>query len=291
MNRSTSLSSFFISGGTSGLGFKIAEHFVSSGASVIICGRKSSSVEDSVRRLNDVAPSDQSILGFTCDVADAASVSKMFAEINQLGINVQVLICNAGVIGPIDEFLKNDLAEWQNAFNINLFGTLHLVESALPRMLLSKKGRVIHISGGGATSPLFGMSSYAASKAAAVRFIETVALEYKDSGITFNSVAPGMLKTKLLDQMLEAGPDRIGENLFNKSLVKADSSSDSSAKAIELIAFLSSDASSGITGKLISAEWDNWTDWPNHLNDLNSSDIYTLRRITGRDRGQNWGDL
>jgi 3-oxoacyl-[acyl-carrier protein] reductase len=291
MDRSTSLSSIFISGGTSGLGFKMAEHFVRSGASVIICGRKSVSVEDSVRRLNDVARSDQSILGFTCDVADAASVSKMFAEINQLGINVQVLICNAGVIGPIDEFLKNDLAEWQNAFNINLYGTLNLVTATLPGMLLSKKGRVIHISGGGATSPLFGMSSYAASKAAAVRFIETVALEYKDSGITFNSVAPGMLKTKLLDQMLEAGPDRIGENLFNKSSAKADSSSDSSAKAIELIDFLSSDASSGITGKLISAEWDNWSEWPNHLNDLNSSDIYTLRRITGRDRGQNWGDL
>jgi NAD(P)-dependent dehydrogenase (short-subunit alcohol dehydrogenase family) len=291
MNRTTSLDTIFISGGTSGLGFQTAEHFVSSGASVIICGRNSVSVGNSIRLLNEVARSDQSILGFTCDVADAASVSKMFAEINQLGISVQVLICNAGVIGPIDEFLENDLTEWQNAFSINLYGTLHLVAATLPRMLLSKKGRVIHISGGGATSPLFGMSSYAASKAAAVRFIETVALEYKDSGITFNSVAPGMLKTKLLDQMLEAGPDRIGENLFNKSSAKADASSDSSARAIELIDFLSSEASAGITGKLISAQWDNWSDWPNHLEDLEGSDLYTLRRITGRDRGQNWGDL
>ena len=291
MNRTTSLDTIFISGGTSGLGFQMAEHFVSSGASVIICGRNSVLVENSIRLLNEVARSDQSILGFTCDVADAASVSKMFAEINQLGISVQVLICNAGVIGPIDEFLENDLTKWQNAFNINLYGTLYLVAATLPGMLLSKKGRVIHISGGGATSPLFGMSSYAASKAAAVRFIETVALEYKGSGITFNSVAPGMLKTKLLDQMLEAGPDRIGESLFNKSSAKADASSDSSARAIELIDFLLSDASSGITGKLISAEWDNWSDWPNHLDDLGSSDIYTLRRVTGRDRGQNWGDL
>ena len=291
MNRTTSLGTIFISGGTSGLGFQMAEHFVRLGASVIICGRNSVSVENSIRLLNEVVPTDQTILGFTCDVADAASVSKMFAEINQLGISVQVLICNAGVIGPIDEFLVNDLTEWQNAFNINLYGTLHLVAAILPGMLLSKRGRVIHISGGGATSPLFGMSSYAASKAAAVRFIETVALEYKDSGITFNSVAPGMLKTKLLDQMLEAGPDRIGESLFNKSSAKADASSDSSARAIELIDFLSSDASSRITGKLISAEWDNWSDWPNHLDDLDSSDIYTLRRITGRDRGHNWGDL
>jgi len=291
MDRTSSLGTIFISGGTSGLGFQMAEHFVSSGASVIICGRNSVSVGNSIRVLKKMAPSNQAILGFTCDVADAASVSKMFGELQQFGILINVMICNAGVIGPIDKYLENDLTEWQSAFNINLYGTVNMVKATLPSMILEKKGRVIHISGGGATSPLFGMSSYAASKAAAVRFIETLALEYSDSGITFNSVAPGMMKTQLLDQMLEAGPERVGTNLFTKSSEKAASSSDSSQKAIELIDFLAGDASSGITGKLISAEWDNWSEWPNHLDDLKSSDLYTLRRITGRDRGQNWGDL
>jgi 3-oxoacyl-[acyl-carrier protein] reductase len=42
---------------------------------------------------------------------------------------------------------------------------------------------------------------------------------------------------------------------------------------------------------LISAEWDNWEEWPNNLDQLKNSDLYTLRRITGRDRGQQWGDL
>jgi NAD(P)-dependent dehydrogenase (short-subunit alcohol dehydrogenase family) len=135
------------------------------------------------------------------------------------------------------------------------------------------------------------MSSYAASKTAAVRLIETLAIEYGNTGVTFNSVAPGMLKTRLLDQMLDAGPYRIGGNLFTKSLAKADSPTDSTSQAINLIDFLASDASIGINGKLISAEWDNWAVWPNHLHEINNSDIYTLRRITGRDRGQDWGDL
>ena len=135
------------------------------------------------------------------------------------------------------------------------------------------------------------MSSYAASKAAAVRFIETLALEYSDLGITFNSVAPGMLKTKLLDQMLEAGPNRIGAYIFTKSLAKAEGPSDTSQKAISLIDFLSGESSIGITGKLISAEWDHWAEWPNNLELLKNSDLYTLRRITGRDRDQQWGDL
>ena len=100
-----------------------------------------------------------------------------------------------------------------------------------------------------------------------------------------------MLKTKLLDQMLDAGPDRIGGNFFAKTLAKAESPTDSTLQAIDLIHFLASEASIGITGKLISAEWDNWTKWPSHLSEIKTSDLYTLRRITGRDRGQTWGDL
>jgi hypothetical protein len=74
-------------------------------------------------------------------------------------------------------------------------------------------------------------------------------------------------------------------------VAKAESPTDSTPQAINLIDFLASDASIGITGKLISAEWDNWAEWPSHLHEIKNLDIYTLRRITGRDRGQEWGDL
>ena len=282
--------SILISGGTSGLGLGVAEHFVKSGHSVIFCGRNAESVRGIENRLKSIALQDQVIMGFKSDVANPESVSEMFRELNTRGINVNTLVCNAGVIGPIDKFLESKLNEWQNAFNINLYGTINLIAKALPWMISQKKGRVIHISGGGATAPLYGMSSYAASKAAAVRFVETLALEYRDSGVTFNSIAPGMLKTQLLDQMLEAGPERIGGNLFARSSAKANSTTDTSEQAISLVDFLASDQSIGITGKLISAEWDNWSEWPNHLNQLEASDLYTLRRITGRERGQDWGD-
>ena len=60
--------------------------------------------------------------------------------------------------------------------------------------------------------------------------------------------------------------------------------------AIDLVLFLASSASDGITGKLISAVWDNWRAWPEHRGELAKSDAYTLRRIVGRDRGFGWGD-
>ena len=147
------------------------------------------------------------------------------------------------------------------------------------------------LSGGGAASPLPGLSSYAASKAGVIRFIETLAEEYKDAGIDINAVAPGMLKTRMLNEMLEAGPESVGVKLYNKSMAKAADEIDSTDKACELVNFLASGQSDGITGKLISAEWDNWSEWPQHVDELRASDLYTLRRITGRDRGQTWGDI
>jgi NAD(P)-dependent dehydrogenase (short-subunit alcohol dehydrogenase family) len=283
--------SVFISGGTSGLGLKTAEHFVRKGGSVVFCGRNEIAIDTTTRFLKSLASKEQLVLGIKNDVTNPSTTKNMVEKVNQLEVNIATLICNAGMIGPINRFLENQLDDWQYAFNVNLYGTLNLVMEFLPSMILRKKGRVIHISGGGATSPLFGMTSYAASKAAAVRLIETLALEYADSGVTFNSVAPGILKTKLLDQMLEAGPDLIGETLFTKSKAKAEAESDSTRKAIELIDFLASESSAGITGKLISAEWDNWSQWAKRLSQIKNSDIYTLRRITGRDRGYEWGDL
>jgi NAD(P)-dependent dehydrogenase (short-subunit alcohol dehydrogenase family) len=281
----------FISGGTSGLGLQIAQHFVKTGKSVIFCGRSEEAVKFTAEHLKNLSSREQLISGICNDVSNRGSTIEMITKLHELEICIDVLICNAGVIGPIDKFLDNDQKDWEDAFNINLYGTLNLVLEVLPSMISRKKGKIIHISGGGATAPLFGMSSYAASKAAAVRFIETLALEYRDSGVSFNSVAPGMLKTKLLDQMLDAGPDRVGANLFTKSLAKAEGSIDTSSQAIKLIDFLASENSVGITGKLISAEWDNWIKWPNQLEEIADSDVYTLRRITGRDRGQEWGDI
>jgi 3-oxoacyl-[acyl-carrier protein] reductase len=280
-----------VSGATSGFGLRIAQHFVEVGFNVIFCGRNADSLDIVYHDLLKKTSSNQIIKGFQADVTNESDLEAMFAALRTSDIKIDVLICNAGVIGPIDNFLSADLEIWREAFEINLFGTVNLIKFVLPSMVAAKCGKIIHISGGGATAPLPSMSGYAASKAAAVRFIETIALEYRNDGVQINSVAPGMLKTKMLEQMLEAGPERIGTGLFDKSRRKKGEISDSIPKAIELLDFLVSEGSFGITGKLISAEWDSWKDWPQHLDELNSSDVYTLRRIVGRDREKSWGDI
>jgi NAD(P)-dependent dehydrogenase (short-subunit alcohol dehydrogenase family) len=281
----------FVSGGTSGLGLSIVEHFVDLGYSIVFCSRNLDAVKALEEKLKLVSSEGQRIVGFECDVSNSESVIEMFKKIHEFQIEIDVLICNAGVIGPIDRFLESDMREWKNAFDINLYGTLNLISQSLGQMLKNRHGRVIHISGGGATAPLAGMTSYSASKVAAVRLVETLSIEYRDSGVTFNSISPGMLKTRLLDQMLIAGPSKIGSKLFTRSAEKAAASKDSTAFALDLIEFLSSDNGAGVTGKIVSAEWDNWSEWANHLEELQNSDAYTLRRIIGQDRNLLWGDL
>ena len=94
----------------------------------------------------------------------------------------------------------------------------------------------------------------------------------------------------MLDEVLEAGPEKVGKDFYERSLKQKESGGSPLGRGADLALFLASAASDGITGKLISAIWDDWEHWPEHLDELSSSDVYTLRRIAGRDRDMTWGD-
>jgi len=148
---------------------------------------------------------------------------------------------------------------------------------------------IINLSGGGATGPRANFSAYATAKVGLVRFSETIAEELKGDGIRVNCIAPGAMKTGMLQEVVNksvaAGQREaaLAGEVFTKGGAYMDDVSD-------LALFLASNASKGISGKLISAVWDNWQEWPMHLDELSQSDAYTLRRIAGRDRGFFWGD-
>ncbi len=95
-------------------------------------------------------------------------------------------------------------AEWARAIEINLYGVLLPCRALIPHFKAAARGKIIIISGGGATNPLPNISAYAASKAAVVRLMETLAEELKPHGIDVNAVAPGALKTR----MIAGGPRR-----------------------------------------------------------------------------------
>ena len=181
-------------------------------------------------------------------------------------------------------------SEWARAIEINLMGTVLPCREALPLFRRAGAGKIINLSGGGATAPLPRLSAYAASKAAVVRFTETLAEELRGTGIDVNAVAPGALNTRLLDEVLAAGPDRVGKTFYERALKQKADGGAPLEKGAALCAFLLSPESDGISGRLLSAVWDPWADLPARRAELAESDIYTLRRIVPKDRGKSWGE-
>jgi NAD(P)-dependent dehydrogenase (short-subunit alcohol dehydrogenase family) len=133
-----------------------------------------------------------------------------------------------------------------------------------------------------------GLSAYAASKAAIVRFAETLAEELRDYRVDVNALAPGGLNTRMLDEVLAAGPERVGQRYYEQSLRQQRSGGEPPSRGAELATWLGSAASDGVSGKLISAQWDQWSEFAEHRDELDS-DVYTLRRIVPADRGMQWG--
>jgi NAD(P)-dependent dehydrogenase (short-subunit alcohol dehydrogenase family) len=202
---------------------------------------------------------------------------------------VHVLVNNAGIYGPLGRIEEIDWAAWVRAVEINLLGSVLMCRALLPHFRANRYGKIVQLSGGGATNPLPRISAYAASKAAVVRFAETLAEEVRGEGIDVNSIAPGALNTRLLDEVLEAGPERVGESFFARAQQQKERGGAPLGRGAALAVFLGSAQSDGITGKLLSAVWDPWEALPERAADL-QGDVYTLRRIVPKDRGMTWGD-
>jgi NAD(P)-dependent dehydrogenase (short-subunit alcohol dehydrogenase family) len=280
-----------VTGANQGLGLQIARKYASSGANIMLCARNAKLLESAKHEVTELAGPGQKIICQVADVSSESDVNKLVAEtIAQLG-GCHILVNNAGIYGPKGEIESVDWVDWIRTIEINIFGSILMSRAVLPHFKMQHYGKIIQLSGGGATSPMPRLSAYAVSKAAIVRFADTLAEEVREFGIDVNCIAPGALNTRMLDEILEAGPEKVGQAFYDRSIKQKTSGGVSMESGSELAVFLGSDASHGITGKLISATWDKWQDWPSHLDELSKSDAYTLRRIVGRDRGLGWGDV
>lgn len=276
-----------VSGGSQGLGKAIAAAYLAAGANVVICARDESVLKHTAAELQD---QDGRLLAIPADVARPADIREVVTgAIKRFG-SVQIVVNNAGIHGPKGVIDEVDWQDWVHAINVNLLGSVYLIRELLPHLKAQRYGKIIQLSGGGATKPMPGMSPYAASKVAVVRFAETLATEVRNYNIFVNCIAPGALNTRLLDDVLSAGPEKIGTATFEQAKRQQTEGGIPLELPVKLALFLASARSDGITGKLISAVWDDWESFPLHLRELSDSDVYTLRRIVTKDRGFDWGD-
>ena len=277
-----------VTGASRGLGRRLAERFWRDGYSLILVARDLGALEGLRAGLPPAAGQEADL--FACDFADPAQVAGLVETVVRRWSRLDALINNAAIQGPIGRLVDNDFAAWTGCIQVNLLAPVALCRAFVPLLAASGAGTIINLSGGGATGRRPHFTAYASAKAALARFGETLAAEVAPLDITVNAIAPGAMKTVMLETVLRDGPEAAGAREYDLAAKMLREGGASMDLVADLALFLCSAEARGISGKLVSAVWDKWADWPAHAEELGKTDLYTLRRITGRDRNCAWGD-
>ncbi len=278
-----------ITGASRGLGAAIAGEMWNAGANLMLVARSEKGLTDVISGLP--SRSSQVVHSFSVDLSDSIAVEKILESAHLYFDRLDVLVNNAAIQGPVGPSWENNWEVWNATLKINLEVPADLSRRCGAWMAEKKtKGKIVSISGGGATGSRPNFSAYAVAKTGLVRFCEILADELAPYQIQVNCISPGIMATSILNDVIAAGPERAGQKEYASALRATQEGGTSMQRPAQLAVFLASSASDGLTGKLISAVWDPWENFSAHIDELKGSDIYTLRRIVPKDRGLAWGD-
>jgi NAD(P)-dependent dehydrogenase (short-subunit alcohol dehydrogenase family) len=263
-----------VAGASGGIGASIAQRFYFEGAHLALTYRTAK--PDWLCEGLSGGPG--RVACYKLDVTDCEQVQVTVRQIKADFQSIDVLVNCAGIVGPIGPLETLDLREWVRTIETNLIGSVYLVRAVLPVMKERGRGKIVLFSGGGAAYGRPYFTSYSSSKAALVRFTESLGQELQSANIQVNAIAPGAVKSRMWNDM-RAAADAGGPKLIEELKHMEDTGGASPDRAAGLAVFLASDRSNRLTGRLISAIWDDWEHLEERIERISTSDIFTLRRI------------
>jgi Dehydrogenases with different specificities (related to short-chain alcohol dehydrogenases) len=183
-----------------------------------------------------------------------------------------------GIQKPINNFLDSNFEDWERNIIINFQNYSFFLHSLLNQNLPEFR-KIVNFSGGGATGPRKGFSAYAISKISLYKLTEILAEELRSYKIDINIIAPGVIKSKMTKEIIDRGSDFDEEYLNALNVYK--NGGNSKDNILSLCRLLLSRKSNGLSGKLISAQWDNFQEF--NVDSLkNDYDLFNLRRIDNK---------
>ena len=245
-----------ITGGGRGIGRAVAFAFAREGAGVALVARTERevrSVAEEIQRECDVQA-----FASTCDVADAASVARAFAEATSaLGAGADILVNNAG-IAETAPLLKTSDEHWQRHLAVNLSGTFYCTRAALPHMIERGWGRIINIASiAGKTGAPY-IAAYSASKHGVLGLTRSAALEVATKGITVNAICPGYVETDMTWRGVENITAKTGksaeEAIEALKRISPQQRLVTSEEVAAVALLLASEDGRGITGQAINVD-------------------------------------
>jgi len=264
-----------VTGAGRGIGRAIARAFAAEGVNLVLASRTASEI-DAVAA--EIEGGGGHALPVRADISRPEEVSRMVDQAIETFGSVDILVNNAGVQGPIGPVVDVALDRWMETVQVNLIGAFLCSKAVLPEMIARRAGKIINLSGGGAVSPRPMFSAYSASKAAVVRFTETLAEEVRAFNIQVNAISPGAVNTRMLDEILRAG-EAAGQKTIAEALQQRETGGTPPEQAASLAVFLASNASDGLTGRLLSAVHDDWQEMAARIPEVMATPMYTMRRI------------
>ncbi|HJJ14222.1 MAG TPA: 3-oxoacyl-[acyl-carrier-protein] reductase [Clostridiaceae bacterium] len=234
-----------ITGGSRGIGKKIAEKFARNGYNIVI---NYVSEKTDVNKLeSDLSQNGKvEVLCIKCDVTDFNSCQEMVKKaVDKFG-KIDVLINNAGITKD-NLLMRMKEEDFDKVINVNLKGTFNMTKNVISYMMKKRSGRIVNISSVVGVSGNSGQANYAASKAGIIGFTKSVAKELASRNILANAVAPGFIETDMTDVLSES----VKESIYSQIPLKKMGKPEEVANAVY---FLGSDENTYITGQVLNVD-------------------------------------
>ena len=262
-----------ITGGGRGIGRAIALAYAAEGARLALSARTALELDETARTAAERFGSE--VITAVADVSSREQVDAAVAQtLDQYGV-IDVLVNNAGNIGPVGRVWDNDPEDWASTIAVHLMGVFYGCRAVLPSMLARGQGRIVNMSGVGGPN----MSAYDAAKTGIVNLTENLALELADTSITVNTISPGSIHTRMWEETRDLAL-AIGDIATYERGVQVTSGQGASIdRAAELAVFLGSDDCGKLSGRLIRAFADKFEEFPGRVEDVMESEAYLLRRV------------
>ncbi len=264
-----------VTGSSSGIGRALAERLLEHGHEVWGLAR---------RPQNELADKFPGHFGWSCcDLVEWPEVEREAGKLLKTWPAFDGVACCAGSQGAIGPALDADPQDWSATVRSNLDATYFALRALAPGFRAApRRAKIICLSGGGATKARPRFSAYGAAKTGIVRLVETLAEEEKGAALDINALAPGAIATAMTDEIISAGPELAGQAEYRSALKTKAAGASPLQQALDCAEWLLSPASDGISGRLISAQWDPWKTLGSQPADIADSEAYLLRRVIPR---------
>ena len=252
-----------IIGSSRGMGLKIAQFLQKHSDEIIISSSNKKNIEiaySNLIKLKNTNLNIKKIHKLKIDIANFSSINQTSKKLKKIFIKIDVVIFSAASLGPSGKIENNNFSSWCKTFDTNIFGPVKMIQCLIKNKSFIDNSKIIFISGG-ISSPDPYFTSFNASKHALNGFTISLSEQLYQNNIWVNSILPGSYHTQMNKIRIKRGPKQIGERNFKIAKSRINQNESKLYDNLNrLIKFLCSNKSNKVTGRVISAQYDNWED-------------------------------